>query len=147
MKTNKNVNANVNMVTEDIQNVNPTVTSSNVNANANNVTVYADDAIETVTVAPSNPMLVPGGMIPQERGFKAFLKRHRGKFAAVGFLVASNAASYMYGVSNGKKSVPTLVTVPESQYILEPVPSSDPICITENTPGLEPIDISKEEKQ
>ena len=139
MKNNVNNNVNTNPVTEDVQTVNPAAPISN-------VTVYSDDAIDTVTVTPSNPipMLVNAATGYQEKGFKAFLKSHRGKFAAVGFLIASNAASYMYGRNNGKKSVPTLVTVPESQYILEPVPSSDPICVTENTPELAPFDVSKE---
>ena len=121
-----NNNTNVNPVVENVQTVNPATP-------VNNVTVYSDDVIDTVTVTPSNPMFISGAMVPQEKGFKAFLKRHRGKFAAVGFLVASNAASYMYGRNNGRKSVSMLVTVPESQYIPEPVSSS------------EPIDISKEE--
>lgn len=139
MKNNVNNNVNVNPVTEDIQTVNPTAPNRN-------VTVYSDDSIETVPVTPSNPipMLVNAATGYREKGFKAFLKRHRGKFAAVGFLIASNAASYMYGRNNCKKSVPALETVSETKYILEPVPSSDPICITENTPELAPFDVSKE---
>lgn len=98
MKTNNNVNANVNPVTEDIQTVNTAVPTSN-------VTVYSDDSIETVTVAQSNPtpMLAPGAMVPQERGFKGFLKRHKAGITTAALFVGANLFSYGAGRESIRK--------------------------------------------
>ena len=90
MKTNNNVNANVNPVTEDIQTVNAAVPTSN-------VTVYDDSSIDTVTVASSNPMLVPGAMVPQEKGVKAFFKRHKSGITTAALFVGANLLSYGAG--------------------------------------------------
>ena len=92
MKNNNNVNVNTNPVTEDIRTVNPATPISN-------VTVYSDDSIDTVTVTPSNPMpmLVPGAMVPQEKGFKAFLKRHHSGITTALLFVSANLISYGAG--------------------------------------------------
>ena len=93
MKTNNNVNTNVNpVVSEDIQTVNPAAPTSN-------VTVYSDDSIETITVAQSNPtpMLAPGAMVPKERGFNGFLKRHKAGITTAAFFVGANLLSYGAG--------------------------------------------------
>lgn len=93
MKTNNNVNANVNpVVSEDIQTVNPAAPTST-------VTVYDDSSIETIAVAQSNPMpmLTPGAMVPKERGFKGFLKRHKAGITTAALFVGANLLSYGAG--------------------------------------------------